>query len=173
MSNRSRLIVQPLTGDDPEIVVLRDGDGLYRVERLNTRSSEGASGVRTSMRVSTALREQRFASLEDLEAAVARELARRPPAHGGETAQGKGTKLASVAIPDTAAFRRGKSGRHPRWLDREMAAVLEDNGYMHNVAGGFYFADEDSVITETQLLVSDLEGLRNMIAKQRAKPARR
>jgi hypothetical protein len=49
----------------------------------------------------------------------------------------------------------------------------DQNGYRHNRVGGFYFADGDCLITETQILVSTPDWLRKLIAKQRAKPRSR
>src|SRR5689334_893487 len=72
-----RLILQPLAGDAPEIVVLRDAKGLYRVESLKRRPHVEDSSDGVAVKPSAGLRERRFQSIEELEAAVASELTGR------------------------------------------------------------------------------------------------
>jgi hypothetical protein len=165
----ARLIIQPLTGDGPEIVAVRNVEGLYRVASFNSRrGADDASADGISIKPSAKLRARRFQSIEDLEAAVASELSRRRAVRGTLT-----LKLTSTAARDKSPRGQPSAARHPQWLDREMAQILERNGYRHYPSGGFYVADQDCRITETQLLVSEPESLRELIARQRAASRRR
>jgi len=55
---------------------------------------------------------------------------------------------------------------HPRWLEPEMAKVLDENGFRRDVSREFYVADNGARISETQLLIRDVESLRRLIAEQ-------
>jgi len=173
MRTPARLVLQPLTGDAPDIVALRSMEGLYRVASLRSRPRvDDGSAEGVSIKPSARLRAQRFQSIEELEAAVAKELSRRAAprsARDSENGRSVGRKLTSTAATHEGVRGRVTSGatRHPRWLDPEMAQILERSGYRHYPLGGFYVANEDCRITETQLLVTDPESLRDLISKQR------
>ena len=55
---------------------------------------------------------------------------------------------------------------HPRWLEPEMAKVLEENGFRRDASQEYYIANNGARISETQLLVRDVESLRRLIAEQ-------
>jgi hypothetical protein len=56
---------------------------------------------------------------------------------------------------------------HPRWLEPEMAEVLDENGFRRDASKEFYIAANGARISETQLLIRDVESLRRLIAEQR------
>ena len=47
-----------------------------------------------------------------------------------------------------------------------MAKVLDDNGFRRDVSQEYYVANNGARISETQLLVRDVESLRRLIAEQ-------
>ena len=59
---------------------------------------------------------------------------------------------------------------HPVWLEPEMAKLLDQNGYRRDAAGDCYITETGTRITESQLLIHDLESLRRLIQARRAKP---
>ena len=54
---------------------------------------------------------------------------------------------------------------HPRWLEPEVAKLLDENGFRRNAQADAYFGPAGARITETQLLARDLESLRKLVAR--------
>ena len=55
---------------------------------------------------------------------------------------------------------------HPRWLQPEMAKVLDENGFRRDASREYYISRNGARISETQLLIRDVESLRRLIAEQ-------
>ncbi len=56
---------------------------------------------------------------------------------------------------------------HPRWLEPEMAKLLDEGGFRRDAGRDLYVGANGKRITETQLLVHDSESLKRLIAKLR------
>jgi len=52
---------------------------------------------------------------------------------------------------------------HPRWLEPEIAQLLDNNGFRRDVARDIYIAPNGFRVTESQLLVHDVESLQRLI----------
>jgi len=55
---------------------------------------------------------------------------------------------------------------HPRWLEPEMAKILDESGFRRHASQEYYVANNGARISETQLLIRDVESLRRLIAEQ-------
>jgi len=53
-----------------------------------------------------------------------------------------------------------------------MAKVLDENGFRRDASREFYVADNGARISETQLLIRDVESLRRLIAEQQKRLGR-
>ena len=60
---------------------------------------------------------------------------------------------------------------HPRWLEPEMAELLDSNGFRRDAAGDVYIASNGFRITESQLLVHDVGSLQRLIVARLYRPA--
>jgi hypothetical protein len=60
---------------------------------------------------------------------------------------------------------------HPRWLEPEKAQLLDQNGFRRDAARDIYIAGNGFRITESQLLVHDIESLQRLIVGKLKRPA--
>jgi len=56
-----------------------------------------------------------------------------------------------------------KANPHPRWLEPEMAQLLDQNGFHRDAARDIYVGANGFRISESQLLVHDVESLQRLI----------
>lgn len=60
---------------------------------------------------------------------------------------------------------------HPRWLEPEKAQLLDQDGFRRDAARDIYVAANGFRISESQLLVHDVESLRRLIVGKLKRPA--
>ena len=60
---------------------------------------------------------------------------------------------------------------HPKWLEPEMAQLLDKNGFRRDAAGDVYIATNGFRLSESQLLVHDVESLQRLIVARLYRPA--
>ena len=55
------------------------------------------------------------------------------------------------------------NSNHPRWLEPEKAQLLDQNGFRRDAARDIYVAANGFRISESQLLVHDVESLQRLV----------